>query len=171
MLSLARECALFPGDFIECGVYRGGLTTQLASLGRMVYACDTFAGLPKSGPEDNYHKAGDFSDTSLPEVMSRWEEAGVLPFICPKVGLFSESFPEMIGLKFCFGFVDADYYSSTKEAFEFIYPRLSPGGWLITDDYHWPHCLGVNKAVDEFLLDKPEKLVQICGHQWGLKKL
>ena len=45
--------------------------------------------------------------------------------------------------------LDTDWYSSTRHEMEHLYPRLSPGGVLIIDDYgHWS---GSQKAVDEYL--------------------
>ena len=44
--------------------------------------------------------------------------------------------------------LDTDFYESTKAELETLYPRLSPGGELIVDDYgEWA---GARKAVDEY---------------------
>ena len=44
--------------------------------------------------------------------------------------------------------LDTDWYESTRVALEVLYPRLSPGGVLIVDDYgHWKGC---REAVDEY---------------------
>ena len=52
-------------------------------------------------------------------------------------------------------------YSSYKECLEFFYPRLSDGGLLLLDEYNDPPWPGCNKAVDQFLAEKPEKLEAI----------
>lgn len=45
--------------------------------------------------------------------------------------------------------LDTDWYESTKHEMETLYPRLTPGGVLIVDDYgHWQ---GSRQAVDEYL--------------------
>jgi hypothetical protein len=45
--------------------------------------------------------------------------------------------------------LDTDWYESTRHELEHLYPRLSPGGIMIIDDYgHWQ---GARAAVDEFL--------------------
>lgn len=31
--------------------------------------------------------------------------------------------------------LDGDMYGSTMDALEHLYPKLSPGGWVIVDDY------------------------------------
>jgi O-methyltransferase len=44
--------------------------------------------------------------------------------------------------------LDTDWYESTKHELEHLYPRLSPGGVLILDDYG--HYEGARRAVDEY---------------------
>jgi hypothetical protein len=44
--------------------------------------------------------------------------------------------------------IDADLYTSTMDALAQLYPRLSPGGYAIFDDYaNLPDC---RRAIDEF---------------------
>ena len=59
--------------------------------------------------------------------------------------------------------LDTDWYASTKHELETAYPRLSPGGVLIIDDYaHWA---GSKQATDEFVaaLDEPLLLQRMSG--------
>jgi predicted O-methyltransferase YrrM len=44
--------------------------------------------------------------------------------------------------------LDTDWYESTRHELEQLYPRLSPGGVLILDDYG--HYEGARRAVDEY---------------------
>jgi hypothetical protein len=51
--------------------------------------------------------------------------------------------------------LDTDWYSSTLHELKYFYQLVSPGGFIIIDDYgHWD---GARKAVDEFLAQLPEK--------------
>ncbi|HSR89761.1 MAG TPA: TylF/MycF/NovP-related O-methyltransferase, partial [Gemmatimonadales bacterium] len=44
--------------------------------------------------------------------------------------------------------LDTDWYESTRHELTHLFPRLSPGGVLIIDDYgHWQ---GARKATDEY---------------------
>ena len=48
--------------------------------------------------------------------------------------------------------LDTDWYESTKEELNILFPRLSKGGVLIVDDYKtWSGC---KKAVDEYFKNK-----------------
>jgi O-methyltransferase len=44
--------------------------------------------------------------------------------------------------------LDTDWYESTRHELEHLYPRLTPGGVLLVDDYG--HYRGARKAVDEY---------------------
>ena len=53
--------------------------------------------------------------------------------------------------------LDTDWYESTRHELQHLYPRLSPGGVLIIDDYgQWA---GARKAVDEYVEDKKLKIL------------
>jgi O-methyltransferase len=45
--------------------------------------------------------------------------------------------------------LDGDLYDSTYDALDALYPRLSPGGYAIVDDYGWvEEC---RRAVGDYL--------------------
>jgi O-methyltransferase len=48
-----------------------------------------------------------------------------------------------------------------KSGLEFFYPRLTPGGFLVLHDYSSLEWDGAEKAIDEFLADKPERVIPI----------
>jgi hypothetical protein len=53
--------------------------------------------------------------------------------------------------------LDTDWYESTKHELVHLYPRLTPGGVLIIDDYgHWAGC---RKAVDEYFSERGRHLL------------
>ncbi|KAF0193106.1 MAG: O-methyltransferase [Gammaproteobacteria bacterium] len=43
--------------------------------------------------------------------------------------------------------LDGDMYSSTMEAIEILYPKLSSGGFCVVDDYGLGGC---KKAIDDY---------------------
>jgi tetratricopeptide (TPR) repeat protein len=177
LLPLLQNSLLLPGDLIECGVYKGGATTEFARViegtGKVIHACDTYEGMPEPSEHDNYHRKGHFGDTSLVSCATRWEVAGVRDRIVPHKGLFQETFPSMSENRYCFALLDSDFYVSQMQALEHVYPRMSPGGWVVVDDYGWKDCDGCKVALDEFLADKPEgpHFKCILGALWGFRKL
>jgi predicted O-methyltransferase YrrM len=55
--------------------------------------------------------------------------------------------------------IDVDLYNPTKDSLEFFCPRLRPGGIIVCDDYGFSSCPGATAACNEFLADKPEKMI------------
>jgi len=152
------------GDFAEVGVYKGGtawLTAQTAPL-KKFYLFDTFAGMPKTHDRIDYHKKGDFDDTSLESVKEFLKE-------CPHVQFYPGFFPQtaqgMGDKKFSYVHVDVDIYQSVKDCLEFFYPKMVSGGVMVFDDYEWKDCEGVKMAMDEFLTDKQKSVIVTALYQ------
>ncbi len=55
--------------------------------------------------------------------------------------------------------IDTDWYESTLHELTHLWPRLSPGGVLIIDDYG--HMPGARQAVDQFFVSAPVLLHRI----------
>jgi O-methyltransferase len=161
----AKQCAHLPGDFAECGVYKGGTAMLCArtlhdvgASEKLFHLFDTFQGMPEEAETDSAgHAPGDFGDTSLPAVRSRLTRfsnvrlhAGVIPATLSEVG----------DRAFAFIHLDLDLYQSTLEALRFFYPRMVKGATLVSDDYGFPRYKeAAKKAVDEFFADKPEPVI------------
>jgi O-methyltransferase len=54
-----------------------------------------------------------------------------------------------------FAHIDVDIYRSVIDSIKFIWPRLSPGGFVVFYDYGFPSCPGALRAVDEFFAQTP----------------
>jgi O-methyltransferase len=142
------------GEVAEFGVWRGGtallLHDRLTSRApeRTLHLFDSFAGLPQENPaRDNYHRRGDLSDSSEIDVRSLFEGRRR---VLIHAGSFEETVAEVRAQQFCFAHIDADLYDSVLFASEFIFPRLSPGGVVVYDDYGFRTCAGAKTAVDEY---------------------
>jgi hypothetical protein len=64
-------------------------------------------------------------------------------------GKVEDTIPEHIPDKISILRLDTDWYESTRHELDHLYPRLSPGGVLLLDDYGWWD--GARRAVDEWL--------------------
>ena len=155
--TLATQALHVPGDFWECGVYKGGtarlLAERLAASDKRLHLFDTFGGMPATGPED-LHGEGDFADTSPAAVCERVGHADRVKF---HVGRIPGTFVVGDASPIAFAHIDVDIYRSILDCCAEIYPRLTPGGIMVFDDYGFPSCPGARKAVDEFFADKPEQ--------------
>jgi hypothetical protein len=159
------------GDFVECGVWKGGsagimaLALKNQKSPRKLHLFDSFEGLPEPREEDGVQAAeysGGVSSGALQSVHQC--EAGIdivrdllfgkLRFPKQQVvfhqGWFQETVPNL-GTepeKIAILRLDGDWYESTKVCLEHLYDRVSKGGFIILDDYFaWEGC---KKATDEF---------------------
>lgn len=153
----ARQCLTLPGDFAEIGVFRGASSVQLGQIlmgsAKRLHLFDTFEGMPPTDSEHDLYREGELCNTSLEEVRQRlifFPHADFHPGFFPatSTGLESE--------QFSFVHVDVDIYQSVLDCCEFFYPRLTPAGIIIFDDYGFVRCQGARAAVDEFFASKPE---------------
>jgi len=134
------------GAIADLGSYRGGcaLVLRSAAPDKHLYLFDTWEGNPYHDPMC-HHKKGEWS-ADLAEVKAN---VGVNHLTHYMKGIFPETAKVLEGNQFSFVMVDPDTYQTTKDAIEWFYPRLVPGGKLFFDDYDWEPCAGVKKAVDE----------------------
>lgn len=169
-----------PGDFVECGVWRGGngilAKKVFEHLGsnKNVWMFDTFEGMTAPTSVDVAAKTqlsaeGHFLD-SQKDTHNEWCFASLddVQKNCADAGLNVNSFkfikgdvcetlktPKNIPAEISVLRLDTDWYESTKAELEVLYPRLSDKGVLIIDDYgHWE---GAKKAVDEYFSSQDYK--------------
>lgn len=154
----AKACEKIPGDMAELGVYKGATAAIMlkAAPSKKIHLFDTFEGLPDS---EGQFASGEWHG-SLEEVkrnLSRWTDK-----VSYHVGLFPAS-TEGLEDRFSFVHLDADLYSSTKDALEWFWPRLTIGGAILSHDY--PISAGVVRAFQEFFADRPEPFIPLSGGQ------
>ena len=158
-----------PGDLIETGVWRGGMTIFMRAIlaahgvtDRRVWVADSFQGLPEpdSGKfplEANAHVSKTMVEdykhfkVGLEDVKANFATFGLLDEqVCFLPGWFRDTLPGAPIERLAVMRLDGDYYQSTMDALTALYERLSPGGYVIVDDYGeelWTYC---RDAVDDF---------------------
>lgn len=161
------------GDFVECGVWRGGNAMVAAELFKLygvskkVWLFDTFKGMTEPTDADMEASGGksakqqysrDQRDThnewcyaSLDDVRNNFAKKGLISDDVIFVeGDVCQTLTDTSRLptKICVLRLDTDWYESTKKELEVLYPKLSRNGCLIIDDYgYWA---GSKKATDEY---------------------
>jgi len=173
-----------PGDLVECGVWRGGsmklvahVLHALGDTNRTLFLYDTFEGMTEPDPTVDIDFSGNQATNDWREVQRRgvkWSYAPVeevyeilatseYPMEKVKLvkGAVEETIPRIIPASIALLRLDTDWCSSTKHEMEHLYPKLSPQGILILDDYG--HYQGARRGVDEYLskLDKKPLLHRI----------
>jgi O-methyltransferase len=173
-----------PGDIVECGVWRGGsmklsahVLLALGVTDRTLFLYDTFEGMTEPDPEVDVDASGNKAVSDWLEVQRRgvkWSYAPIEEvrdviagsgYPMDKVvfvkGPVEDTIPATVPESVSLLRLDTDWYSSTKHEMEHLYPKLSPQGILILDDYG--HYQGARRGVDEYLskLDKKPLLQRI----------
>lgn len=148
LYDLACTARTVAGDVAELGVYKGGTSLMLAEFmsDRIVHAFDTFNGMPETATKVDVHKAGDFGDTSLEAVRRAFAGHSNISI---HAGFFPATAVALVNKKFCLTHFDGDIYQSCKDFISFFWPRMTPGGIMVFDDWEWGNCPGVKKAIDE----------------------
>lgn len=150
-----------PGDFLEAGAWRGGCCILMRAVlaahevtDRRVWVADSFEGLPASRHEADRPYEMDagrlpvlaVSESAARENFRRFklldDQVRFLP------GWFKDTLPGAATGALALLRIDCDLYESTRTVLEQLYARVSPGGWVVIDDYGMlPPC---KQAVDEF---------------------
>jgi len=151
-----------PGDLIETGVWRGGAAIFMRAVlkayretTRIVWVADSFQGLPIPNPERYPADAGDlhwtYKELAVPlnTVKANFVRYGLLDeqvrFL---IGWFKDTLPVAPIERLAILRLDGDMYESTMDSLQYLYPKLSVGGYVIIDDFGYTvACRG---AVQDF---------------------
>lgn len=149
-----------PGDFVECGVWRGGCAIFARAVfqvhgvtDRKVWLADSFEGMPALVTESDKVDV-DLSALRYLAVSQRDVEDNFRCFdlldgqVAFVKGWFSESLPAAPIRHIAVLRLDGDHYSSTMDSLNGLYGRLSKGAFVIVDDYN--AYAGCKAAVTEF---------------------
>lgn len=169
-----------PGDMVECGVWRGGsmmaVAYTLMAMGdttRNLYLFDTYEGMTEPSEKDinrngrparlkwqtrqTQNGINHWCYASLEDVKQNMSLTGYpaerIHYVKGKV---EETLPHPDIETIAVLRLDTDWYESTRAEMVHLFPRLTPGGILLLDDYgNWQ---GARQAVDEYLEENRVKL-------------
>ena len=143
------------GCIVEAGTFKGGSAAKFSVVAKMLkrelVIFDSFEGLPENKEEhkktisgtsiEGWFEGHEFCG-ALEEVqqnIGKYGEIGVCRFI---KGWFDQTMPHFDG-KICAAYIDVDLASSTRTCIRYLYPRLSPGGVLVSQDGDFPLVIDV----------------------------
>ena len=169
----AHTAHILEGDFVECGVNRGFLSSAIMESldwdkhSKIFYLLDTFEGLSASmiseGNEgikelqrDLNNKESEFYTKDYPAVQknfSSWANIRIIKGIIP------QSLKEVTSNKIAFLHLDLNCAPPEVEALDYFWPKLVRGAIVLMDDYAYYGYEGQKKAMD------------VCISKYGLKIL
>jgi hypothetical protein len=156
------------GDFVECGVNRGFLSSAIMtyldwdSLGKQFYLLDTFRGLDERFASDQdaaagemernrKHLASGFYVQAIDEVranFSEWKNVSLIE------GPIPETLPQVSAQRIAFLHLDMNCSKPEVAAAQFFWDRLVPGAFVLLDDYAYHGYHSQNVAMGSFAAEK-----------------
>jgi O-methyltransferase len=159
----AANAARLDGDFVECGVNRGGLSRTVIeyvdwrALGRTFWLLDTFRGLSEryiSGEE----RARGISETMDGYYQECYDDVVATFRDWPRVkivrGTVPDTLPQVTADKVAYLSIDMNCVEPEIAAIEYFWDKLVRGAVVVLDDYGWAHHLLQKRAFDEFARKK-----------------
>lgn len=169
------------GDYLEVGVWRGGLSALLGMTfqrysapnnKRILYLADTFTGMPEICKEnDNYYQGGELADTSEKVVQNLFNACGLNNQLI-LAGIFPNETAHLIKSNaLAFVHIDVDIYESAKNTFEYCWEKVSINGMVVFDDYGYSSTEGVTTFINQVVMQIPDALViyNMGGHAVVIK--
>lgn len=172
LLQMLRLIHGVPGDTAECGVFEGVSSFLIhryappLETSRIHHMFDSFEGLSEPGEEDDrQHFQKGILACSEEKVRKNLLCAlqGDISHLRFYKGWIPSRFSEVADRTFAFVHIDVDLYKPTQDCIAFFYPLMSAGGVIVCDDYGYTTCPGATKAIDDYLADKPEKMLSFAS--------
>lgn len=172
-LGLCNHFKKSRGNFVECGVWRGGMSAAMSEiLGKdyQFHLFDSFEGLPLAKEIDgreaiswqsdirakNYYNNCAADESFVIEAMKLADHQNYRLYR----GWFENTLSEIETKSIDILRLDGDWYDSIKVCFKKLFPLLREGGVVIIDDYYaWDGC---SKAVHDYLSEvkSPSRIFQ-----------
>jgi hypothetical protein len=174
-----------PGDLVECGVWRGGAAILMRGVlaawqvdDRRVWLADSFLGVSK--PESP-HDTIDLSAEERPELVISQERVSAnfarFDLLDEQVrflaGWFRDTLPDAPIESIALLRLDGDMYDSTMTSLTALYDRVSPGGFVVIDDYAGLEFC--RRAVEDFRsargITEPIEMIDWTGAYWRKRQV
>jgi len=143
------------GDYVECGVNRGGFSRMLAEwIGlaerpdKRLWLVDTYCGIPA---RDRSETQGEVLDTLYSECFDE-VVATFAPFPNAHVvrGIVPEVLPQVLAERVCYLSIDMNCVEPSIAAAERFWPLMSAGAVMVLDDYGFTNFRDQKEAFDLF---------------------
>jgi hypothetical protein len=166
--SLAMGLVALPGDYVEVGIYQGSTAKAICDVkgDKVLHLCDTFEGLPEPQGDDAKVERKGYFACGLESVQ---KYLGEVPNVVYHEGNCPRSVQGVLDDKqFALVHLDVDLYDSTLACLEYFWPRMVPGGVILSHDFSI--LAGVRRAFMEFTQHTREQVIELPTTQCMLIK-
>jgi hypothetical protein len=158
----ASSAAKFSGDFVECGVGRGFMSSAIMTfldwnrLGRRFYLLDTFTGIDERYTTEAERAAGIMARNvtmtrsharSVDEVRRNFADWSDVEIVA---GPIPDTLPAIRSPRIAFLHLDMNCSVPEVAAAEALWDRLAPGAFVLLDDYAYVGYESQKVAMDQF---------------------
>ena len=152
----AQKARGLDGDFVECGVDRGGFSraamdyVRFETLApRRFFLIDTYAGIPEETlvGDPNRDLLASRYEESYEHVLRTFAE---FPNAVVVRGTVPGILPEVASEKVCYLCIDLNTVDASIAAVEYFWDRLVSGAPVVLDDYGQTFFAGMGDAFDDF---------------------
>jgi O-methyltransferase len=150
----AQHASILPGDFVECGVNRGGMSLAVMeyidfnALNKRFFLLDTYRGFPEnmvtSASRANLHSYRDCYDDAM-RTFKPFSGARVI------VGSVPDTLPQVETDKLCYLSIDMNCAEPEIAAVKFFWRKLVPGAIVLLDDYAFSNSYRQQKQAFDSL--------------------
>lgn len=176
----AYSASKLKGDYVECGVNRGFLSSSImeyldwSALGKQFYLMDTFAGIDERYVTENEldrkimdrNKSDMYTKTpeSVKNNFSQWKNTRII------VGPIPETLDQVESEFIAYLHLDMNCAPPEVAAFNYFWDRLVPGAFVLLDDYAYKGYEEQKAAMDVAAAEKNVKILSIPTGQGLLIK-
>lgn len=147
------------GHVVEFGSYKGGNAIFMAYVaqrlhpGMLVFALDTFEGMPPTDKTIDAHNAGDFGDVAFGELQSYVNSLGLDNLVLVR-GRFEETCEDVMRQagSVRLAHIDCDIASAVAYSYDEVKAHVVDGGYIVLDDATVSSCMGATEVVEELLI-------------------
>lgn len=150
------------GDYVECGVWRGGMSAAISEIlpsNRRLHLFDSFEGLPDAKEIDGNDALKWQKDVSSPNYYNNCAAEREFAIKAMNIakhtnykiyeGWFDQTLKDFSGEQIGILRLDGDWYDSIMVCLQHLFPKVVNGGIVLLDDYYsWDGCA---KAVHDYL--------------------
>jgi O-methyltransferase len=163
----AEKARMIDGDFVECGVNKGGLSRtvieyiNLNTLDKKFYLLDTYEGLSEKYISDEEKKNGitpggyEECYNLVKKTFSEFDNVLIIK------GTVPDTLTQVTSEKVCYLSIDMNCLEPEIEAAEFFWDKLVSGAVMLLDDYGWAEHILQKRAFDEFAKRKDVMILSL----------
>ena len=181
ILTLGSLVKNLDGDYVECGVYKGGSSFALANylkfetMSKSFWLFDTFSGLSEKHVSDNEKKKNIVDQYKNMYEKSYFDEVKNTFSKYKNVKMVKGPVPDTLnkfsGDKVCYLALDMNSVIPEIAAMRYFWDKIVPGGVVILDDYGWKHHEEQKDAIDNFVSKTDSQIIYLPTGQGIIIKI